>query len=70
MGLRHAPSNSVWPAMVALVTRDQERFGIHRTYFAWDGSGKAPIEPQKMTLGPVRGGAVRLGPLAESILVD
>jgi putative DNA primase/helicase len=67
--LRHAPSGSVWPAMVALVTRDQERLGIHRTYLMRDGSGKAPIEPQKMTLGAVRGGCVRLGPEAEHILV-
>ena len=67
--LRHAPSDSVWPAMVALVTRDQERLGIHRTYLARDGSGKAPIEPQKMTLGAVRGGCVRLGPEAEHIMV-
>lgn len=70
MGLRHTPSNGRWPAMVALVmAHDQERLGIHRTYLTWDGSGKAPIEPQKMTLGPVRGGAVRLGPLAESIFI-
>jgi DNA primase len=42
MGLRHAPSNGRWPAMVALVmAHDQERLGIHRTYLAWDGSGKA-----------------------------
>ena len=55
--------------MVALVTKDQERLGIHRTYLARDGSGKAPIDPQKMTLGPMHGGAVRLGPPAESILI-
>jgi putative DNA primase/helicase len=37
----------------------------------WLGTAAAKprIEPQKMTLGPVHGGAVRLGPLAESILV-
>jgi hypothetical protein len=67
--LRHTPSDSVWPAMVALVTRDQERLGIHRSYLMHDGSGKAPIEPQKMTLGAVRGGCVRLGPEAEHIMV-
>jgi putative DNA primase/helicase len=69
MALQHRPSNARWPAMVALVTHDHEYLGVHRTYLAWDGSGKAPIEPQKMTFGPVRGGAVRLGPLAESIFV-
>ena len=33
---------------------------IHRTYLARDGAGKAPIEPQKLMLGPCRGGVVRL----------
>jgi putative DNA primase/helicase len=60
--LRH-PSETVWPAMVALVTRggDGTPIGIHRTFLALDGSGKAPVEPAKMMLGPCRGGAVRLG---------
>ena len=61
--LRH-PSGGVWPAMVALVTRapEGEPFAIHRTFLSRDGKGKAPIEPQKMMLGPCRGGAVRLAP--------
>jgi putative DNA primase/helicase len=60
-GLRH-PSDGVWPAMVALVTEgvDATPLAIHRTFLAPDGGGKAPIEPQKMMLGPCRGGAVRL----------
>jgi phage/plasmid primase-like uncharacterized protein len=48
--------------MVALVER--VGFGplaIHRTYILEDGSGKADIEPAKASLGPVGGGAVRLG---------
>ena len=40
MALRHAPSNGRWPAMVALVTRDQERLGVHRTYLAWNGGNQ------------------------------
>jgi putative DNA primase/helicase len=68
--LKHNPSNSFWPAMVALVmNRDREMVAIHRTYLARDGSCKAPIDPAKMTLGPVHGGAVRLGPQSESLLV-
>ncbi len=60
--LKH-PSGAVWSAMVALVTRgiDGTPVGIHRTFLAADGSGKAPVVPQKMMLGPCRGGAVRLG---------
>jgi putative DNA primase/helicase len=56
------PRGSRWPAMVALVTRgvDGEPTGIHRTFLGHDGSGKAPVEPALMMLGPCRGGVVRL----------
>ena len=48
--------------MVALVTRGPcgTPIAIHRTFLARDGAGKAPVNPQKMMLGPCRGGAVRL----------
>ena len=60
-GLKHA-TGGTWPAMVALVTRgiDDTPLAIHRTFLARNGAGKAPIQPQKMMLGPCRGGAVRL----------
>jgi hypothetical protein len=60
-GLKH-PSGGILPAMVALVTRgsDGTPLAIHRTFVAHDGAGKAPVDPQKMMLGPCRGGAVRL----------
>jgi putative DNA primase/helicase len=59
-GIRH-PFGGFWPAMVALVTRgkDGTPLGIHRTFLARDGYGKAPVEPRKM-IGPCRGGVVRL----------
>ena len=49
--------------MIALVTIGKENapVGIHRTFVAASGSGKAPVVPQKMMLGPCHGGAVRLG---------
>ena len=67
IGLKH-PSSSIWPVMVALVTRgsDDTPLAIHRTFLAPDGVCKAPVEPQKMMLGPCRGGAVRLAPSGES----
>jgi len=34
--------------------------GAFHTYLRPDGSGKAPVEQNKMMLGPVAGGAVRL----------
>ncbi len=36
---------------------------------AHDGSGKAPIDPQKMMLGPCRGGAVRLAPAGDALML-
>ena len=61
----------MWPAMVALVTRgtDDTPLAVHRTYLARDGRGKAPVEPQKMMLGPCRGGAVRLAALSDVLMV-
>jgi putative DNA primase/helicase len=67
--LKHHPSGKVYPAIIALVTDGVtgDPRGIHRTYLSVDGTGKAPIEPDKMMLGPSGGCAVRLraapGPL-------
>jgi putative DNA primase/helicase len=59
--LKH-PSGDWWPAMVALVTNgaDGMSIAVHRSFLARNGGGKAPVDPQKMSLGPCRGGAVRL----------
>ena len=69
-GLKH-PSGNIWPAMVALVTRgtDNASLAAHRTFLASDGAGKAPTEPQKMMLGPCRGGAVRLAPPSTLLMI-
>jgi len=69
-GLKH-PSGGIWPVMVALVTRgyDGKPIAIHRTFLAHDGRSKAPVEPQKMMLGPCRGGAVRLADPTHLLLV-
>jgi hypothetical protein len=69
-GLRH-PSGGLWPAIVALVTSgvDDAPIAIHRTFLARDGAGKAQVEPSKMMLGPCRGGAVRLAPIGDVLMV-
>jgi putative DNA primase/helicase len=69
--LKHGPTGTFWPAMIALVTRasDGKPLGIHRTYIAKDGSGKAPVDPQKMMLGPCKGGIVRLGEPTDELLI-
>jgi putative DNA primase/helicase len=68
--LKH-PSGESWPAMIALVTHgpNSSPIGIHRTYLARDGAGKAPVIPQKMMLGPCRGGAVRLAGLGNVLMI-
>lgn len=68
--LKH-PSGGIWPAMVALVTNGAygTPIAIHRTFLASDGSGKAPIDPKKMMLGPCRGGAVRLADPDDLLMV-
>jgi hypothetical protein len=69
-GLKH-PSGGVWPTMVALVADgvSGDPIGIHRTFLAREGNGKAPVDPAKMMLGPCRGGAVRLGPADDALMV-
>ena len=58
---RHGPSRarSRFPAMIARVD-GSDAFAIHRTYLQPGGAAKAELEPAKKTLGPCRGGAVRL----------
>ncbi len=61
--LWHGPTRSCFPAMIAGVQDvDGNVIGVHRTYLAPDGCGKAPVSPEKMMLGRCTGGAVRLGP--------
>jgi putative DNA primase/helicase len=68
--LKH-PSGGIWPAMVALVTRgsDDMPLAIHRTFLARDGGNKAPVDPQRMMLGPCRGGAVRFAAPGDVLMV-
>lgn len=72
--LTHREFGWPFPAMVAGVQGASGEFrGVAVTYLAADGRDKAPVVPDKMTFGPVGGGAVRLagpGPtlcLAEGI---
>ncbi len=68
--LWHQESGTAWPAMVALVTRgtDGAPVAVHRTFLDPAG-GKAPVKPVKMSLGPVGGGAVRLAPVVDFLMV-
>jgi putative DNA primase/helicase len=55
------PTGTYTPAMVALVEHvDNGPVAVHRTFLRADGSGKADLDPNKMTLGPSKGAAVQL----------
>jgi putative DNA primase/helicase len=68
--LKHA-SGGFWPTMVSFVTHgvDDSHLAIHRTFLARDGGSKGPVDPQKMMLGPCRGGAVRLAAAGDLLMV-
>jgi putative DNA primase/helicase len=57
--------------MIALVTHglDETPLGIHRTFLSQGGTEKASVHPQKMMLGPCRGGAVRLAVPGDELMV-
>jgi putative DNA primase/helicase len=65
------PAGGVWPAMIALVTggTNDAPLAIHRTYIGHGGRGEAPVEPQKMMLGPCRSGAARLAAVGVVLMV-
>lgn len=57
----HSPTET-WPAMVAAVTDLEGRItGVHRTWLAQDGLGKAPIDTPRRAMGGLLGYAVRFG---------
>lgn len=67
--LRHPETKRQYPVMVASVTDvTNVAVGIHRTYLTKDGH-KAEVKPVKLSLGPIAGGAVRLGVDSDTILV-
>jgi len=58
------------PAMLARVDDINGEFvAVHRTWLRADGSGKAELREPKWSLGPLRGGAVRLAPLAAEMAI-
>jgi putative DNA primase/helicase len=58
------------PALVQLVTDVQDRpVAIQRTYLRDDGTGKADVPEPRKYLGSPMGGAVRLAPVAEELVI-
>lgn len=64
--LPHKPGLALGlPAMVAAVTNQARQVvAVQRTFLKPDGSGKAPLDAPKRSLGPIGQGAVRLAPPA------
>ncbi|MFT8990852.1 MAG: toprim domain-containing protein [Gluconobacter albidus] len=57
----HSPIE-IWPAMIAAVTDLEGRVtGVHRTWLATEGRGKAPVEMPRRAMGDLLGNAVRFG---------
>lgn len=51
-----------WPALIAAVTDlDGMLTGVHRTWLAADGRGKAPVDVPRRAMGDLLGHAVRFG---------
>jgi hypothetical protein len=67
---RHKDSGTVGPALIAAVT-DNDGFvtGIQRIFLSLDQTAKRDVEKPKMSLGSVRGHAIRLGPKSGTVLV-
>jgi len=60
--LDHHATGTKWPAMIAsIVDRSGTVVAVQRAYLGLDGRGKAPVTPNKMTLGAMGNGAVRFG---------
>ena len=63
IGLLHKPSGLRLPALIAAVQGPDGRVaGVHRLFLRADGRGNAPVTQNKMMLGRIAGGAVRLAP--------
>jgi hypothetical protein len=63
-------SGTYCAAMIARVDNvDGEFVGVHKTFLLPDGSAKAPLDPVRTAVGPTSGGAVRLAPAGEFLLV-
>lgn len=68
--LKYPGRSGLLPCMVAVVANAENKLsGIQRTFVREDGSGKADVPNAKLSLGRIRGGAVRLAPGATELTV-
>jgi DNA primase len=68
--LRYGRRGPEHPCLVAAVASiDNKLVGIQRTYLNADGTSKLSVAKPKLSLGRVKGGAIRLAPAARSMTV-
>jgi putative DNA primase/helicase len=70
---KHPSDNQFHPIMLAaaMLAGDPPRMvGVHRTFLREDGSGKAPLDPDKMSLGNPRGAGVPLAQVGPRVVVS
>ncbi len=67
----HTESGERLPAIVcgAACWPSRDVVAVHRTFLDSDGTGKAPVVPDRKTLGAVAGAAIRLAPAAPSMAI-
>jgi putative DNA primase/helicase len=68
---RHPQSALGLPALVAGVTvwPSHSVTAVQRVFLRRDGKAKAQVSPAKMSLGPIKGGAVRLGKVGTRLAI-
>jgi DNA primase len=60
----------VYPCLVAAVTDLSDNLiGIQRTFLNDPGTGKASVPKPKLSLGRIRGGSIRLGPVGSELVL-
>lgn len=64
----HGVAKRELPALIARVDGGAT-FAVHRTYLHPDGCGKAKVDPPKVMLGSVAGGAIKLSSAAGPLVV-
>jgi hypothetical protein len=65
----HSPTHTVWAGMIAGVSNPAgEIVAIQRTFLTGYGR-KAPVAPVKMSLGPIKGNAIRLAAAGERLVI-
>jgi phage/plasmid primase-like uncharacterized protein len=69
---KHPADGQFHPMLVAAVViagRMDQATAIHRTFIRADGLGKAALDPQKMSLGPIAGASIPLAPAGPVLVI-